>query len=402
MGRKIVKEESNSVVTTDLPESISEDQVKDVMQVLKEAREQSEDLKVLASLPSNNGVEEHAPEDGEEAVATVVTNTATGERSVVGVTSIPDYLAEVDKEIDAKRALEPVEVTEEPISKEVVEDFTKKNAFFENVNMDDAEILQLMNVVHRVQRKEKFNIYKALPLSIQNEVDRFAAANGYGGLSVEAKTGKNAAAEFLVESFVAEMSISQGVMDLNNELSKIMGEMNLAGVGFSIEYAKEREKILEKYIEEHPDNVEQIESLKNILKAIDDAYTLSPLILAAKEHKIGRIKKIELEKPKKIVDRFLAKYLDNPQYNIYSVYDAMKVLYRKTKNDLSENDIYLFFIAFCKYCKNFKPEIPVENAFMYYVPYNCIMLDGCVGEYEEYGNVFVNNVKEVINALKSN
>ena len=397
MGKKIINQEDREKYlekeeNKDMPGSINEEQMGQVMETMKNLRDASDDLKVLASLPSNNGIEEvQNPGVGEEVVAQVKINPETGERAV-----IKTGLIEESTETDLLHT-----DTETPISFDVVRETLKEQEETKDIDLSDEETLQVMEVVHRMQKNEKFNVYRALPEPIQEMINQFAKENGYGNYSVEAKSGRNMAAEMIMESFISQMSIKQGILDLNKELAGIMDELNNEAIMCSIEMEGKRQEVIEKYIAEHPDDHEATTKLNLILDGMHSGYSLDILIDAARNHKIPKIKKFDLEKPQKIYRSFLAKYEKNTVYSIISIIDASHALYRHTREFLTPKDIHLFFVAFCKFCQNFTPEVPYQHAFMYYVIYNCVMLDGTRKVQKEYGDQFIENVKEVIELLKS-
>jgi hypothetical protein len=62
--------------------TITPEQVEQINEVMEENKMLSEELKEVAEMPSNNGVEEHEPEEGKEVKALVSVDPVTGEHKV--------------------------------------------------------------------------------------------------------------------------------------------------------------------------------------------------------------------------------------------------------------------------------------------------------------------------------
>jgi hypothetical protein len=118
--------------------------------------------------------------------------------------------------------------------------------------------------------------------------------------------------------------------------------------------------------------------------------------------KTCKIKKYDIENPKNHFRDFTNKY-KNSEYNIYDIKLTLPVLERLIVDNEKYNDadMIAFLICFCKYIKNFRVENVLEHSFMYYVIYNIVIAGSNVSDKtKEVSDIFINNIKEVIDNLK--
>ena len=58
-------------------------------------------------------------------------------------------------------------------------------------------------------------------------------------------------------------------------------------------------------------------------------------------------------------------------------------------------------LAYCKFCLNYKPEVPEEHAFVYYVLYNIALLDIYKSqEYDDFAPEFLKNIVDIIHHMR--
>ena len=377
---------------------LTSDQVDQIAEALNENLEESPSLKVVADLPSNNGVEVHEREIGFEEKANVTIDSVTGSTlpcpekndDTVGM-DFDDLVDQAIKNLDESET--KVDITEEDI-----EDQIKKNTeYFKDLDISREGIIQILRVVQRVQNKEEFNIFKALPIEVQQRLNKYLAVNGMGGYSVEANTTRNTLADILINEFIQNISLDKFNLNFQKEMEELENKVNKEFSKMYLDYSEQREQYVQSIMEGETDPVKK-EAIGRILDSIHDGYALERIKEAAGRIKI---KNYDLENPKRAFDIILNKYR-NSTYNIYSVFTAYNTLKRHMRHYATENQILGFFVVICKFCQNYHPTDPTEHAFMYYAMYNPILLDVYKGdEYDKFFEGYRKNVLEVIEHMKS-
>lgn len=394
--------------------TISEEDMKkadEIAKSLDEVVEENESLKMIRDLPSNNGVSEaESTEKGEEKRIMVKIDPNTGEHSILpddGVVEEHKSFEETvddfdlnDMEID----LDDSPITEEEFNK-AKEDSNKEGLIGElndeDFNLSPEGIQGLIRVLNIRMKKEKFNAYKEFPKEIQDMIDDYMKKGGIPVLSQEGKTFRNAISESLLDEFVSNIQADRMSRDFNKEIESIFEEGAKEIADTVIGFTRERNEAYRKYAEGLEDE-EKKQKILEILDQIEEAFKLDTLKEFAKKCKI---KKIELDKPERIYRGMMDKY-DSSVYNIYDIALAVPILFRNLNRGedgivYDDKDIKAFFICFCKQCLNMKPSNVLEHAYMYYVMYNCVIMDINKGENRQTTEDFIKNVKEVIANIRT-
>jgi hypothetical protein len=208
-------------------------------------------------------------------------------------------------------------------------------------------------------------------------------------------------AEQIIQEFITNISMDRLKHDFNKELENIFVQGGSEIADTAIGYTQERNQMYRDYAEKIEDP-EKKEKMYAILGKIDEAYALTDLKEFSKNCKI---KRIEIEKPEqRVFNDFLRKYEDSA-FNIYDIKVALPVLVRNLAEYFPEKkyeplDSIMFFICFCKFCRNMKPDVTTDHAFMYYVLYNVVLVDMNKGESAQVSIDFLKNVAEVIDNLR--
>lgn len=379
--------------------------IEDINKVLEENIENNDDLKMLHSLPSNNGVDESSEiEEGYSKKANVVIDPNTGENKIISTEEDDETIDDTTFE-DLVNQIESGEVSVEIDDSPVTEEEVKNNIGIldenDQLKISDEELYELMNVINRRMNHEDFNVYKALPKEIQKQIDSTIGIPTISGPVVvpnEARAARNALAESLIDQFIMNTSIDRAKNDLNKEIEKVFKESAEEIAEYSVDYVQERNAKYREYIESIEDE-DKKQKLTETLDAIDSAYTLDPLKEFAKKCKI---KRYDIENPKYYFKDFMNKY-KNSTYNIYDIKLTLPILERKIVDNENYNsaDVLAFLVCFCKYIQNFKVNNVLDHSFMYYVIYNIVISDSNVSEKtKEVSDIYINNIKEVINNLK--
>jgi hypothetical protein len=394
--------------------TLSEEDMKKAEEIansLDEVVEENDSLKMIRDLPSNNGVSEsESTEVGESKKVMVQVNPNTGEHVIATNAEVDnedhrsfeeavDDLDIDDLDID----LDDSPVTEEEFNK-IKDDSSKEGLIGEmkedDFNLSPEGVQGLIRVLNMKMKKEKFNAYKEFPKEIQNMIDNYMKKGGIHTLSKDGKTFRNMISESLLDEFVSNIQADRMSRDFNKEIESIFEEGAKEIADTVIGFTRERNEAYRKYAEGLEDK-EKKEKILEILDQIEEAYKLDNLKEFAKKCKI---KKIELDKPERVYRGMMDKY-DASVYNIYDIGLAVPILFRNLNKDedgvaYTDKDIKAFFICFCKQCLNMKPSNVIEHAYMYYVMYNCVIMDINKGENSQVSEEFIKNIKEVINNIR--
>ena len=243
-------------------------------------------------------------------------------------------------------------------------------------NLNDINILN--NIIKRKINGEKIS-YDELPNFLKEsalDIVRRSSDDGPALAFLGSKTRLNYAANLLIGELAEEWKKKNAYIDLDTMLAGFDKELQK----FQTDTSKELGNILMSFDEERKKEIdaaiarckaegksEAIEKLEKIKNIIDEAYNLTDFSEFCKHVKI---KKFDLEKPKKIFLSFNAKYLKHNN-NINDIQYCPIVLDRHIIGDEKSN--MKLCLAFCKYCMNYSPDNIEEHSFMYYFIKNIIL-----------------------------
>lgn len=403
-----VKEEEKNKIT--------DEDLNIIGHTVKEAVEESEELKTVSELPSNNDVEDHEPEEGEKRLMKVSINPVTGEH--IPVAEVTEDVIKDDETFEdmiervknSDITLDDSPFTAEEFDKYIVNGENSESLFKEiskGTDYDDETIRQLLEVTNRKMKGEEFNLYKALPDKIKDLINTYCRQ---GAVPINTPNGnqfRNMVTEELINEFISNIGLSRIQVDFSKELEDIFDkgtkEISESIVGYTEERARNYREAAEKM-----EDPEKKAKLIAILDNIDEGYNLETLKEFAKTCKI---KKYDLERPDKIYRSFLQKY-KNSRFNIYGIEMATPIVLRNINKDAEGNtvlpedaydqtDVDAFFIAFCKQTAGYDPNNnPNQHAYMYYLMYNCIFTEVNTGDARNVSVKFLQNIKDVINNLR--
>lgn len=388
---------------------LTDEQVEQILEVMDDNLKESESLSTIASLPSNNGVEEStSKETGSMKKVKVTVDPVTGEHAIVGGMDEEDgtgdnetfeeMCARLENELDTDSVMSSP-LTKDDMSAYVNNKDNKQFSMLSSIQdeLTDEEIMKLLEITNRRIAKEEFNIYKEFPEKIQNLIDDYAGRSGVTDRNTYNRL-RNAVSDSIIDEFITNIKMEKATVDLNKEIETLFEKGSGEIADTIIGYTKERNEKYREYAN-GLDDEDKKEKLNGVLDSIEEAYNLTQLKEFAKKCKI---KKIEVEKPDRqhnIIDSFLRAY-DGSKYNIYNIYSAESILARHFKEEFTIKDIRAFFILFCKQCLNYSPNDALQHAYMYYVMYNIVLVDVNKGNSKEVSDKFLDNIREVINNLK--
>lgn len=370
----------------------------EVIKALQEEVEKNENLKVLANLPSNNGVEEHEPEEGKMTKTMVSINPYTGER-----TPVPTDKELSDEDESFESVLEDLEdILNQPsepqefdmdITAEDIKNANEEGTSIGKYDISDETALQLIEILNRKKNKETIK-YKDLPEEIRKYIDKYIMDElGTAPFSNEMNMIRNNLADSLVEEYYSQIGFTKIDDEFNKGIEEIYEKSGKELSPLFKEYNEYRANYLEQ-IKEKVDDPEKRETLIGVIDSINDSFKLSRIIDSDFSVKI---KKYFLENPTKIFeDDIEFKYRDS-EYTIYKFSVLAPVLDRHLKKNglIPEDDMTTaikILLTFCRFCRNYDINKPEQHAFMYYYCYNIMLLDIYKdADYDDFAKEFLNN-----------
>ena len=392
---------SEEVTEEKKPKKLTNEEVKLITETLNNVVEQNANLKVIADLPSNNGVSEAESDlKGEDKVVTVNVNPVTNEKTIIGTPEEDDnelasdmFEDNIDGEIDGA-SIEDIDFREEVVREGVKDKF--------NTEFKDEEVIQMMNLMNDYRKDKSIDVFNRLPKKIQNMITSHIAKE-----SIPFNTAINirkAMAREIIDDLIMDLSIDNYQIEFNEELDKIFGDMKEEIRDMSIKNTKNQiDQLIKVEPELREKDPEKADRLLLIIDGMKNSFSYEKLYTGVKEKKIGRIRKIDLEKPKKIYDKFNRLY-ETSVYNIYDMNLLHGILRKVLPEDISDEKIHRFLISFCKYCENnnFNPDVLENHSFMYYTVLNIVFLSlGAKSiEEDEYAKEITDNIIKVIDLFE--
>ncbi len=377
---------------------LTDEQVEQLNDALEENAKNNSDIQLIRSFASNQNIDN---EEGYNKKANIIIDPNTGENKIVSTedadTIDEDSFEKLVKDVEEGKV--NVEIDNSPITREELDE-TLSNVLDDKFNISDESIQVILELANRKMNKEEFNVYKAFPDEIKEMIDKYM---GYDDTTPrltnnEIRSLRNSIAESLLDEFIMNVSVQRARTDLNKEVEDLFKQGIKDITEYSVGYTKERNQAYREYVENMEDE-DKKKKLTEALDVIDSAYNLDTLKEFAKTCKI---KKYDIEQPKKYFRDFLAKY-QNSNYNIYDIKLTLPILERKIVDNEKYNsaDIIAFLVCFCKYIKNFDTSNILEHTYMYYVIYNIVIMDSNTSEStKEVSDIFAENIREVIDNLK--
>lgn len=283
---------------------LTDEQVDQINQNLESVREENPNLKFVKELPSNNGVEEsQSDEKGYSESTTVTVNPNSGvilptaEKGIQNGsdTSFEQMLKDSEERVKNNVA-EKVVITEDDIK-----DQAKNDDLFKELNLSSEDVVMILNATKRYQNKEDFNIYRALPESVQNSIQKYCASAGFGDKSSQSNSVRNSIAEAIIDSFVTNITVNKYAMDFQNEMNEIENQINKEFSKMFIDYTQSREEYVKALVEKVGDESKKA-LIGDVLDAVHDGFALERI-------KVALLKKIKFLKSKGLIFRNLVDHL---------------------------------------------------------------------------------------------
>ena len=373
--------------------------IDDNKEALQEENKFIEQLKndVEGYTPSVLEAEQVPNNETEKVSMNVLVDPATGEHKIIGRAGeeVKYNFEGVIKQINEG---DPDILTSKPFTEQEIisylqsaDDDTLVQELAGDINISAQALRELLEIVNRRLKREKFNAYRESPDEVKLLVDSYVNDGLKYMMPVNNSQTLNAArnkiAMNLIDEFIHNIKMDRAKTDFAKELENIYNNSSIMVSEEGLEYIEERNAAYREAANTITDENKR-SRMNAILDRIEEARNLTELKEFAKTCKI---KRFDIERPdKRVYSAFLSKYRDSVN-NIYDITIAETVLTRQlAQYGCDKIDVIMLLIAFCKQCKNYSVDDVLDHAYMYYFLYYCVMLDG------DKSDKFRNNLLEVI------
>lgn len=263
-----------------------------------------------------------------------------------------------------------IEMSDEEIEKL----FKESNILGMNTPASLADMSKMMELAQKRMKGEKFSAWKELPQSFKDFINSQLAREGAVIDSSSRSNAANAMISMLCDSYKESnynMDIEAMLGEFSAKSADIYEKMDKDYGNIMVDITNDIFTRIDEAIAKAKEagNENTLDKLFEMKDAVDDAFHLTKF----KEFcKTVRIKKFDLEKPKKYYEAFNFKYL-NHKNTINDISYCANVLSMHNNYGIKKNTALI--IAFCKYCNNKKPDNFADHTFMYYFIRNIYTLD---------------------------
>ena len=263
-------------------QKLTDSQIEDISGTLNKVVEENANLKVIANLPSNNGIlESESTLVGEDKLVNVKVNPVTHEKTVVGIVEednneLATELFEdiLDDNVDGVN-IDDIELRKEVVEKTISEKFNKE--------FNETEVIQLVNLLNEYRKDKTINVYSKLPKSLQRMIDTMVAKEGVP-FNAMANIKKSISREML-DDLIFDTTIDNYQIEFNEEIENVFNGVKEEFRDMSVKMTKEQiEKLISIEPELREKDEEKADRLLKIIdgvekeidkKMIDDLFNLS-------------------------------------------------------------------------------------------------------------------------------
>lgn len=371
-------------VTVTSSKKLTEEEVKQIEKAANETM--TEEDKIVAALPSNNGVTESEGDIEpitEEAIVASDPNTNSlhvmndreGKEDEFEGLEINDDLKKLltmtdDELYKVPESMEEIEITEDMLKGSIADSF--------KLSEEDTKIL--LDLIARYRAKIPTDWYDNMPGKIKLSIDMQCME-----VNNNSKSAKNLFASEVLDTIVRETKMDKIIIDMQKSISEAydmspLMEMIVDNQKTTFETELEKKINVLKQKAEESDNDEKKELFLSKAKLLSDienafyqSYTYEDMIDKIKKGKL-RVKKIDVDKYGRHIRNFNYKYEQDTPFVIHDVSAVLPVLLKRLSERYKKEQIAKFVIAFIKYTVDMKATDVVDHTFMSYFISNILNL----------------------------
>ena len=288
-----------------------------------------------------------------------------------------------------------VDATLDDVNNEEIFDNVKLSS--ENVDtlkqfdLNDDEANELLQLILVYQKGDDKHLYSRLPKKIKGTVGQLAQTNNMSVL--------NSVAKDMLDMFVGQMKVDQGYMDLDQAITKEIGELDQIGDMYK-EYDREKMdgkmlELAEKFKETNPEKSEKFLKIREVYLDATSFKTIKERL--QEDHKDTRRLDKAISKYEKLCTDFNYKY-KHSTLSINDVRLVAKCIARNIDPKYTGEDIYKFTALFCRIALNMSPKDIFDHTYMFYTIKTVLMLDILQVDKENYAEI-VKNIEEVLDLI---
>ena len=231
-----------------------------------------------AEFPSNNGQEEHEPEEGEAKLMQVSVNPQTGEHVVVGEVPEEDYLGDTEtfEEMVERVKNSEIKIDDSPFTEEEFSDYIhndQSESIFKEIaketDFSPETIKAVLEITNRKLSGEEFNIYKSLPDEVKTLINNYCSRGGIPFNTPQGNQFRNMICEELINEFISNIGLNRIQTDFSKELEELFSKGTKEISESIVGYTAERAKAYREAAEQMDDPVKK-EKLTAILDRVDE------------------------------------------------------------------------------------------------------------------------------------
>ena len=394
-----------------MSKTMTESDVEKVMEVINSL--DSEEDKLLASLPSNNNVlESDQSIEPVTETATVSVDTCTGANNVMNKREeenqdIPDTELEIDAELQKMLSLDADDVYKVPESLseiEIDDSMLMKSA--EDNGIKPEDMTALIPLINKYRNGEKVNWYNQFPQNLKRMIDKMCLE-----INNTSKDAKNLFAAEVLDGIVRDAKMDRIVIDMQESIQKAYDISPLMEMVLDQQRTLFEDKLLnaiksleaKKETSDNPEIVEnKIKQLNGIIDAYKESYLCEDLVATIKKGKI-RVKNFDISKYTRYCREFCHKYEGDTPFVIHDVSRCLPVLVRKLGDKYTPDQLTAAIIAFIKYSQNKSSKDVIDHTYMSYFVSNIINLDiiSTKTEQEAFSSILIDNIEKVVRAINN-
>ncbi|MDD3121918.1 MAG: hypothetical protein PHC62_00215 [Candidatus Izemoplasmatales bacterium] len=277
-------------------------------------------------------------------------------------------------EMDPDTMKTSIDITEDSVKSNVSAMFSGMG-FNEDMSVED--VTKFMNALDAYRNNsKKVSYFNMLPDQFKKYIDTLIGGSNIGYVSQ--KEARNYVVEGLFEQIIQDSFSNAMMTDLNSSLEESYKQLYDETKGEFSKYNNNQRYIFMTHLPEYAEKIkeEDPEKAEMSMKAHDafvQSYTYQKMQALYQNTGKLRVKKIELEKFKKVCSDWIYKY-NSTKMIINNLYDIFPVLVSEFGEEYEEDYIKEFVIVFTKYSMNMSPDKVDEHVFMYYFIKNILGL----------------------------
>lgn len=376
----------NNEKINEIYEKLTDDNVDDIVDKLKELRKNSKELEILentSNIPMN-----YKEDDNKKMIGkfTIDNNGMEQISNVREIEDIPEEIKPDSSNVDIESLFEEkINYNKDNILKDI------KNEH----KLSDEDTLILFNLMMDDSSNDK-NLYLRLPEKVRKEIDLNTGDNN---------NTKNKFARFLLNEMKQSYAFESSLVEINDTIQREMdmSKLNKSIIEETDDHFTKKLQIMIDSIEDSGNNKYKKEKIKKAMKSYEDSKTYERIKTVKLFTGKFKNKKDFLKNESKLMKAYLSEFNNrykNHRFGINDINSFYHILF-KLFPDINKKYINYFMILFCIYCRKLKVNNIEDHIFMYYSIKHILNVYDMNDMESEYSKVICNNFRNIIEYIKS-